>query len=63
MAKSGTRFLALSLSAILAAYVLLADVVVPALWQHCEHQPGLVNLPMVTTTTYKIDGDAINSRM
>ena len=61
--KTQNAFFTLSRLAILAAHVHLADVVVPALWQHYEHQPGLVNLPMVTTTMYKIDGDTNNSGM
>ena len=60
MHKLGTRFIGLSLLAILTSYALLAYVVVPALWQHYEHQPGLANLPMVTTTKFKVAGDPMN---
>ena len=60
MHKLGTRFIGLSLLAILTAYPLLAYVVVPALWQRYEHQPGLANLPMVTTTKFKHAADPMN---
>jgi hypothetical protein len=60
MPQPRTRFFALSLLAILTAYALLAYVVVPALWQHYEHQPGLARLPMFTTTEFKVAGDPIN---
>jgi hypothetical protein len=45
---------------VVAAYVLLAYVVLPALWTHHEHQKGLANLPMVTLTAQGIPGDAID---
>src|SRR5258707_13373380 len=45
---------------VLAAYGLLAYIVLPALWTHHEHQKGLANLPMVTLTGQGIPGDAIN---
>src|ERR1700751_758283 len=44
----------------MAVYVLLAYVVLPALWTHHEHQKGLAGLEMVTRTGQGIPGDAIN---
>jgi hypothetical protein len=44
----------------MAVYILLAYVVVPALWTHHEHQKGLAGLDMVTRTAQGIPGDAIN---
>jgi hypothetical protein len=35
-------------------------VVLPTLWTHYEHQPGLADLPMVTRTGSDIPGDPIN---
>lgn len=46
--------------AILAAYLLLAYVVLPAAWTHHEHQKGLAGRPMVTQTAQGIPGDALN---
>src|ERR1700753_2710225 len=42
------------------SYLLLAYVVLPALWSHHEHEPGLASLPMVTHTSTGIPGDALN---
>jgi hypothetical protein len=50
----------LGLTALAIAYLLLAYVVVPALWRHHEHEPGLAALPMVTRTGTGIPGDALN---
>jgi hypothetical protein len=41
-------------------YLLLAYVVLPALWTHHEHEPGLASLSMVTRTSTGIPGDALN---
>ena len=41
-------------------YVLLAYAVLPALWTHHEHQPGLAQRPMVTRTAQGIPGDPLN---
>jgi hypothetical protein len=43
-----------------AAYFLLAYVVMPRLWFHHEHQPGLAAKPAVTTTPSGIPGDPLN---
>jgi len=50
----------LVLTAIAIAYLVLAYVVLPALWTHHEHEPGLASLPMVTRTSTGIPGDALN---
>lgn len=47
-------------SALLAVYVLLAYVVLPALWSHHEREPALASLSMVTHTGTGIPGDALN---
>src|ERR1700754_3553927 len=51
-------FFVLATTAII--YLLLAYVVLPALWTHHEHEPGLASLPMVTHTANGIPGDALN---
>jgi hypothetical protein len=48
------------LAALLLVYLVLAYLVLPALWKHHEHEPGLANLPMVTHTSAGIPGDALN---
>ena len=55
----GRRWL-LILGAVLIVYLLLAYLVLPALWTHHEREPGLANLPMVTRTADGIPGDALN---
>jgi hypothetical protein len=45
---------------VLAAYGLLAYIVLPAAWTHYEHQKGLAGRPMVTHTAQGIPGDALN---
>ena len=50
----------LVIEAIAIAYILLAYVVLPALWTHHEREPGLASLPMVTRTGTGIPGDALN---
>jgi hypothetical protein len=42
------------------AYLLLAYVVLPALWTHYEHAPVLETVPKVTTTGAGIPGDPLN---
>lgn len=44
----------------MAVYILLAYIVLPALWTHHEHQRGLAGLDMVTRTAQGIPGDPIN---
>jgi hypothetical protein len=53
------RVLAIAAAAVLL-YVLMAYAVLPALWTHHEHQPGLADRPMVTRTAQGIPGDALN---
>jgi hypothetical protein len=55
----GRRWL-LILGAALIVYLLLAYLILPALWAHHEREPGLANLPMVTRTADGIPGDALN---
>ena len=43
------------------AYILLAYLILPALWTHYEHQKRLADLPMVTLTAQGIPGDPINA--
>ena len=50
----------LDFAAVAVAYFLLAYVVLPALWRHYEHEPGLASLPMVTRTGTGIPGDPLN---
>lgn len=48
------------LAGALVAYLLLAYLILPLLWRHHEHEPGLASLPMVTRTASGIPGDALN---
>src|ERR1700732_1855856 len=50
----------LILGAVPIVYLMLAYIVLPALWTHHEHEPGLATLPMVTRTGSGIPGDALN---
>src|SRR5215475_10794412 len=57
---AGRRRWWIVLVGVLIAYLLLAYVILPALWSHHEHERGLASLPMVTRTASDIPGDAIN---
>src|SRR4029077_13564923 len=57
---AGRRRWWMVLLGVLIAYLLLAYVLLPALWSHHEHEPGLASLPMVTRTVDGIPGDALN---
>jgi hypothetical protein len=58
---SHPAFDALGAAAALAAmYLALAYLVLPALWSHYEHEPGLKEVPMRTTTKEGIPGDPLN---
>ena len=46
--------------AVAGIYLILAYILLPALWAHHEHQPGLAVKPMVTRTAQGIPGDAMN---
>jgi hypothetical protein len=48
------------LASIPVVYFAMAYVLLPALWRHHEHEPGLAVLPMVTRTGSGIPGDALN---
>ena len=58
--RQHARRLILALVALTVAYVALAYLVLPALWSHHEHEPGLAALPMVTRTSAGIPGDPLN---
>lgn len=57
---AGRRRWWIVLAGALVAYLLLAYLVLPLLWRHHEHEPGLASLPMVTRTASGIPGDALN---
>jgi hypothetical protein len=57
---SGRRRWLIVLVGVLVAYPLLAYALLPTLWSHHEHEPGLASLPMVTRTADGIPGDALN---
>jgi hypothetical protein len=48
------------LAVVIAAYGLMAYIVLPLAWSHYEHQKGLARHPMVTRTAQDIPGDPIN---
>ena len=50
----------LDFAVVTVVYFLLAYIVLPALWRHHEHEPGLASLPMVTRTGTGIPGDPLN---
>src|SRR5215510_175595 len=53
--------LAISVLAVaIAAYGLMAYIVLPLVWSHYERQKGLARRPMVTRTAQDIPGDPIN---
>ena len=51
---------AATLAVCVVGYPLMAYVVLPALWTHYEHQPGLRDRPMTTVTGQGIPGDPLN---
>ena len=57
---AGRRRWWIILVGVLIAYLMMAYIVLPALWRHHEHEPGLASLPMVTRTADGIPGDALN---
>jgi hypothetical protein len=59
MARALKR-LGIGAAGLAAAYLVVAYVVLPDLWKHFEHQPGLRLKPMTTTTPERIPGDPIN---
>jgi len=48
------------LAALVAVWLLVAYLMLPALWRHYEHQPALLTSPRVTTTGAGIPGDPLN---
>ena len=48
------------LAVVIAAYGLMAYIVLPLAWGYYEHQKGLARHPMVTRTAQDIPGDPIN---
>ena len=57
---TGRRRWRIIVMGVLVTYLLLAYLLLPALWSHHEHEPGLASLPMVTRTADGIPGDALN---
>jgi hypothetical protein len=49
-----------SFAILVALYLLVTYLLLPALWSHYEHEPGLRELPMRTRTHEGIAGDALN---
>jgi hypothetical protein len=58
--SSRLRRAALATLIVVALYLGLAYVALPALWRHHERQKGLDRLPMTTVTSLGIPGDALN---
>jgi hypothetical protein len=46
--------------ALVVAWLLLAYLILPALWRHYEHQPALENAPTTSRTAQGIPGDPLN---
>ncbi len=46
--------------ALVVAWLLLAYLILPALWRHYEHHPALENVPKTTLTAQGIPGDPLN---
>src|SRR5262245_45211821 len=46
--------------ALVVAWLVLAYLILPALWRHYEHQPALENAPKTTRTAQGIPGDPLN---
>ena len=57
---SAARVSAVVLVAMAALYYAAAYIVLPHLWSHYEHEPGLAGRPMVTVTADGIPGDPLN---
>lgn len=61
MTAKRARKIILFVLVLAAAYALVAYLLLPALWTHHEHQPGLAQRPMVTRTAQGISGDPLNA--
>lgn len=48
------------LATVIAGYVVVSYLILPATWSRIEHEPGLSKQTMVTSTAQGIPGDAIN---
>ena len=49
-----------ALGTALAFWLVVAYALAPWAWRHYEHQRGLADRPMITTTKLGIPGDALN---
>ena len=49
-----------SVVAVVVAWLLLAYLILPALWRHYEHHPALESAPKTTLTAQGIPGDPLN---
>src|SRR4030088_805800 len=54
-----TRWLVI-FAAVAIVYLMLAYILLPSLWTHQEHEPGLASQPVSTRTSTGIPGDALN---
>lgn len=45
---------------VVAAYLALAYIVLPAFWRHYQHLPAMEDLPTCTTTADGLEGDPLN---
>ncbi|MFO0952141.1 MAG: LssY C-terminal domain-containing protein [Isosphaeraceae bacterium] len=45
---------------LVVVWLLMAYLILPALWRHYEHQPALANAPKTTVTSLGIPGDPLN---
>src|SRR5438105_14295478 len=50
----------LLLAAVIACYIAVSYLILPATWSRIEHEPGLSHLPMLTSTAQGIPGGPIN---
>jgi hypothetical protein len=48
------------LTVVIAGYIVVSYLILPATWSRIEHEPGLSKRSMVTLTAQGIPGDAIN---
>ncbi len=58
--SAGKRRWPVIFAGVAIGYLLSAYLLLPLLWKHYEHEPGLASLPMVTRTSDDIPGDALN---
>src|ERR1700754_3051876 len=54
------RELTIYAAILIALYLLVAYLILPATWERYEREPGLAKKTMVTTTSLGIPGDPIN---